>query len=181
MSEIKAIETSYKGYRFRSRLEARWAVYFDALGCCWEYEPQGFDLGEMGRYLPDFRVGWRGDPEARMYWAEVKPLDVEISAADGNKIRGFVRDVAPIILLTGTPGPFTYPYLEGCPASEPLVAAAVDIVLAQHKGRGRFFLNTGLTPAHRPLTPAELIEWPDILPAVTAARSVRFEHGDTPR
>ncbi len=31
MSEIKAIETRYKGYRFRSRLEARWAVFFDAL------------------------------------------------------------------------------------------------------------------------------------------------------
>jgi hypothetical protein len=30
-TEIKAIETSYKGYRFRSRLEARWAVFFDAL------------------------------------------------------------------------------------------------------------------------------------------------------
>ena len=28
--EIKPIETHYKGYRFRSRLEARWAVFFDA-------------------------------------------------------------------------------------------------------------------------------------------------------
>ena len=28
---IKAIETVYNGYRFRSRLEARWAVFFDAL------------------------------------------------------------------------------------------------------------------------------------------------------
>ena len=36
MSEIKAIETYYKGYRFRSRLEARWAVFFDA--ACVEYE-----------------------------------------------------------------------------------------------------------------------------------------------
>ena len=30
--KIAAIETKYKGYRFRSRLEARWAVFFDALG-----------------------------------------------------------------------------------------------------------------------------------------------------
>jgi hypothetical protein len=43
---IKAIETRYKGYRFRSRLEARWAVFFDALGVEWEYEKEGFDLGE---------------------------------------------------------------------------------------------------------------------------------------
>lgn len=31
-STIKAIETSYAGCRFRSRLEARWAVFFDTLG-----------------------------------------------------------------------------------------------------------------------------------------------------
>lgn len=41
---IKAIETSYKGYRFRSRLEARWAVFFDALGIEWEYEKEGYEL-----------------------------------------------------------------------------------------------------------------------------------------
>ena len=29
---IAAIETEYCGYRFRSRLEARWAVFLDALG-----------------------------------------------------------------------------------------------------------------------------------------------------
>jgi hypothetical protein len=29
---LQAIETFYRGYRFRSRLEARWAVLFDALG-----------------------------------------------------------------------------------------------------------------------------------------------------
>jgi hypothetical protein len=53
---IKAIETRYKGYRFRSRLEARWAVFFDALGIKWEYEKEGYDLGEAGYYLPDFWV-----------------------------------------------------------------------------------------------------------------------------
>jgi hypothetical protein len=40
---INAIETHYKGYRFRSRLEARWAVFFDALGYEWQYEPEGFE------------------------------------------------------------------------------------------------------------------------------------------
>lgn len=67
MSRIKAIETQYKGYRFRSRLEARWAVFFDALDIRWEYEPQGFEIGmgyddsddsqrHVRRYLPDFRL-----------------------------------------------------------------------------------------------------------------------------
>ncbi len=66
MGAIKAIETSYKGYRFRSRLEARWAVFFDALGIKWEYEAEGFDLGEAGWYLPDFWL-----PELKLF-AEVK-------------------------------------------------------------------------------------------------------------
>lgn len=51
---IKPIETHYKGYRFRSRLEARWAVFLDALGIRYEYEIEGYDLGEAGWYLPDF-------------------------------------------------------------------------------------------------------------------------------
>jgi len=41
---VRPIETKYKGYRFRSRLEARWAVFFDTLGLKWWYEPEGFDL-----------------------------------------------------------------------------------------------------------------------------------------
>lgn len=50
---IKAIETRYNGYHFRSRLEARWAVFFDALAIPYEYEKEGFDLNGV-RYLPDF-------------------------------------------------------------------------------------------------------------------------------
>lgn len=51
--EIKPIETIYNGYRFRSRLEARWAVFFDAAGIPYEYEPEGFELDGI-KYLPDF-------------------------------------------------------------------------------------------------------------------------------
>jgi hypothetical protein len=42
---IHAIETRYAGCRFRSRLEARWAVFFDTLKLRWEYEPQGYYIG----------------------------------------------------------------------------------------------------------------------------------------
>lgn len=66
MSQIKAIQTEYKGYKFRSRLEARWAVFFDAAGIKWEYEPQGFECEDGTRYLPDFYL-----PEYDWY-AEVK-------------------------------------------------------------------------------------------------------------
>ncbi len=51
-----AIPTEYKGYKFRSRLEARWAVFLDALGVKWEYESEGYYLGDGIYYLPDFRL-----------------------------------------------------------------------------------------------------------------------------
>jgi hypothetical protein len=52
----RPIETVYRGCRFRSRLEARWAVFFDALGLRWEYEKEGFELPSGERYLPDFWI-----------------------------------------------------------------------------------------------------------------------------
>ena len=64
--DIKPIETCYNGYRFRSRLEARWAVFMDALGIKYEYEPEGYEL-PSGWYLPDFWL-----PEWKT-WLEVKP------------------------------------------------------------------------------------------------------------
>ena len=51
---MKAIQTEYKGYLFRSRLEARWAVFFDAFGISWEYEPEGIVLSDGSFYLPLF-------------------------------------------------------------------------------------------------------------------------------
>ena len=65
MTHIRAIETEYKGYRFRSRLEARWAVCFDELDIPWRYELEGFELGRY-RYLPDFYL-----PEMAL-WVEIK-------------------------------------------------------------------------------------------------------------
>lgn len=52
---ISPIETSYKGNLFRSRLEARWAVFFDTLGFKYVYEPEGYDLSGVW-YLPDFWI-----------------------------------------------------------------------------------------------------------------------------
>jgi hypothetical protein len=63
---IKAIETRYNGYRFRSRLEARWAVFFDELNMPYEYEKEGFIFGDGQRYLPDFWL-----PSLNI-WMEIK-------------------------------------------------------------------------------------------------------------
>jgi hypothetical protein len=52
---IKPIETKYNGFRFRSRLEARWAIFFDMIGLKYEYEVEGFEMNGI-RYLPDFYI-----------------------------------------------------------------------------------------------------------------------------
>jgi len=74
--KIKAIETNYKGYRMRSRLEARWATFFDALGVPWRYEVEGYEKRFEGekviRYLPDFYL-----PESKT-WVEVKGSDEQL-------------------------------------------------------------------------------------------------------
>jgi hypothetical protein len=63
---IKAIETEYNGCLYRSRLEARWAVFFDNLNINYDYEKEGFEINTE-RYLPDF---WIRDWNC---WVEIKP------------------------------------------------------------------------------------------------------------
>lgn len=77
--DIKPIETLYKGHRFRSRLEARWAVFFDSLGIPWIYEPEGVRLKDGSTYLPDFFL-----PDCKQFF-EVKGV---LSKKDFSKIEG---------------------------------------------------------------------------------------------
>lgn len=97
MDYAKPITTNYKGYRFRSRLEARWAVFLSAMFEKFEYEKEGFDFGNGFQYLPDFWL-----PRLKC-WAEVKfgiPSEEEYT-----KCR-LLRDGTgmPVILLMGIPG-----------------------------------------------------------------------------
>lgn len=62
----KAMEVLYSGKVFRSRLEARWAVFLDLLGVNWDYEPCHYEIGPDLYYLPDFYL-----PDHQM-WLEVK-------------------------------------------------------------------------------------------------------------
>src|SRR5436309_154344 len=81
---MQAIETHYKGYRFRSRLEARWAVFWDSLGVRWEYEPEGFRFKDGTCYLPDFwlpEVQYFGCVLISGIWVEVKPEGGDFSKA----------------------------------------------------------------------------------------------------
>lgn len=73
---MKAIETLAYGHRFRSRLEARWAVFFETMNLKWEYEPQGF-ISKGKPYLPDFLV-WT--PQGKPCWYEIKPFNEKKSS-----------------------------------------------------------------------------------------------------
>lgn len=106
---IQAIETVYNGYRFRSRLEARWAVFFDTLGIRYEYEKEGFEL-PSGRYLPDFWL------PGLSVWVEIKPSR---EAAD--------QDVLQLgVELAVHTGAFTY-VLAGQPWAEAQAASPMFV------------------------------------------------------
>jgi len=68
MTRIAAIPTFYNGVLYRSRIEARYAVFWDRLGIKHEYEPQGFVTAGIP-YLPDFAVY----PALGTLWIEIKP------------------------------------------------------------------------------------------------------------
>lgn len=101
---MKAIQTEYKGYLFRSRLEARWAVFFDACGVEWEYEPEGYDLGDGVYYLPDFLLHGVDGRDGGDIYVEVKG---QMTAEDVVKIKRFIKEgdaydkFDPALLIVG--------------------------------------------------------------------------------
>lgn len=105
---IKAIETEYAGCIFRSRLEARWAVFFDALGVEWEHEPEGFETS-AGRYLPDFRLRNRGAWYSTL-WFEVKPPGYP---HDRRHAALALETADPLIVAEGMPRDYADQYLGG--------------------------------------------------------------------
>ena len=83
---IKAKPTMYRGVLFRSRLEAKWAAFFDNVGWCWGYEPC-----EFNGWFPDFAIyGKYGN----IIYVEVKPIS-EFCHETASKIdnSGCVSDV----------------------------------------------------------------------------------------
>ncbi len=93
---IKSIETYYKGYLCRSRTEARWMVAFDKAGIKYDYEPEGFDLGKAGKYLPDFYL-----PQFSTY-AEVKGATFNPQEIQKAKALS-VQSKKSVLFLTGQP------------------------------------------------------------------------------
>lgn len=92
---IKAIPTRYAGVNFRSRLEARWAAFFDLANIKWEYEP--FDLEG---WAPDFLLR----TELCNVLCEVKPVDLSPRRADTSayeKAKRYWRDYQILMLGIG--------------------------------------------------------------------------------
>lgn len=73
--DIKPKPTTYNGIKYRSRLEARWAVFFTTLGIHFEYEKHYFEL-PSGFYLPDFLIPSQ-EKFPKALWIEVKGPSTE--------------------------------------------------------------------------------------------------------
>lgn len=180
---MKPIETHYAGCRFRSRLEARYAVFFQYLGIRWEYEPQGFKVNGRA-YLPDFLL-----PDTRT-WIEVKGSE---DALDYDLMEAFALALPRgerVVLLgpipdPGEPGGWDWGW-------QSLHSAYVDederVVFGEWVGFGAgepTVLRD--TSASTPfdggregwLTPTQNTVGPDASTAYAAARSARFEHGES--
>ena len=194
-----AIETSYKGRRFRSRLEARWAVLFDARGIQWQYELEGFKT-PAGPYLPDFYL-----PQVSM-WAEVKP-DTGFDSLAANKALSVATQTdKEILLLDGEPRNVYWLGLMPVVAEGLYAKADTWSVRAQwydlthrrryHEEEHRFYCEGSVyellagAGRHPRMFRLDLRDWiptersiaGDILgddAAVETALSARFEHGES--
>lgn len=140
---IKAIETGYAGHRFRSRLEARWAVVLDHLNVKWLYEHEGFET-EHGFYLPDF---WLPDHNTFLEIKGGKPTSEEWNklssvASDKNAFASFGLPLSesPLILSVSNryaPNRPEWPGCVACPGAELLPVAhspGVEIVCPRCEG-----------------------------------------------
>lgn len=186
MNDIKPIETWYKGIRFRSRLEARWAVFFDALDIRWEYESQGYVVD--GRpYLPDFHLTEWGT------WVEVKgavtALDHALMLAAAQYLPG-ARDGRPTLLLLGSipqPGKVDIAWIGLEVYDDPDHG---QLVLDGHWGFGSGVLESVDTSGATAVSCGDEHLWleptwaagdqasPATNAAYRAARAARFEHGE---
>lgn len=196
---LKAIETQYKGYRFRSRLEARWAVFFDSLGLIWTYEQEGYNLDGVW-YLPDFYLS------SHEIYVEIKPEGM--SPFELSKCELLANSSGKAVLaIQGNPWPGEYS-LRLCLPSDAHESGIYDLddaefgscrkcealVIVQNddseSGLGWSQFEQCIAPCEcqgekYPIGASNYLEWGHlnrrIIKAFSAARGARFEHGESPR
>lgn len=180
---IKPIETQYDGYKFRSRLEARWAVFFNTLNVEYLYEPEGFDLGNGLYYLPDFKVqcyGTRGSISDKPFelWIEVKG---NMTEKDANKIYKFAEE-RPILIVGNIPP-------NGCSCDSNAVRAYERPLIGPYPFNYEL-IDGDYFAAYPAASNGKFFLWGDdsnyiwnveeVEKAYDTARQARFEHGEKP-
>jgi hypothetical protein len=106
--DIKAIDTVYDGHKFRSRLEARWAVFFKESGINYDYEVEGFLLPDGTNYLPDFVL--KNCFGYDIVYAEVKPETYNREQLIKPWLFTLFSDI-PLVILNGSPKEGAYPVI----------------------------------------------------------------------
>jgi hypothetical protein len=180
---LKPIQTYYKGYHFRSRLEARWAVFFDEMHMKWEYEKQGYDLGDGLYYLPDFYL-----PEANNY------VEVKGEEPDGDDLEKILRFSSQnsVILVVGLPEYKSYPMYQDWDFTNDGEKSGENPPKHGREGWSVSFLwwHGEIGNLFCPLFFHGEYYMPDIedydggkelLEACNKAKQARFEHGETPK
>lgn len=185
---IKPIPTKYRGYHFRSRLEARWAVFFETAKIRWEYEPQGFDV-DGTPYLPDFYL-----PDLHCYF-EVKgtseyDIDLlqrfalligkELVVAEGaipDPDEWDCRNEKGLqVLHTSRPEDWREGYIDD------FAWGYKDMFLrCTNCGRIEIMNEAYSTMKDNCSCGKDHARWMPLSDALDAARSARFEHGEKPR
>lgn len=137
---MRPIETTYRSVTFRSRLEARWAVFFDELDIKWRYECCTYDLPKLGQYTPDFVLG------QDQCFAEVKPVELTLLEVAKCRAVSMAGD-AWCVMLVGTPD-FAH-YWQVNKADEKLVfvwadgelcvPAPMDVAASEHQFSARYY------------------------------------------
>lgn len=196
---MQPIETLYRGHRFRSRLEARWAVFLDSLNLRWEYEVEGFELPDGTRYLPDFLVK---TPQGADLWIEVKPSSTD----SDDKFSRFEDSFSETVewggqelyprtaLVSGSPLQWLERGLSFCPRcgqpqkgpwdTSSMYCERCDFETpggGDNKPENNGVMGTTWTPCKGSVC----VEWPElnrfrqiVEAAATKAQGARFEHGE---
>ena len=98
--QYASIPTRYKGVQFRSRLEARWAAYFDILKWKWEYEPI-----DLNGWIPDFIIKGNNDLLVEIKYFPVFTSFPEVDERWIKQLRKIEKanPESPVLLLSNTP------------------------------------------------------------------------------
>lgn len=183
-STVKALDTWYAGCKFRSRTEARLAVFLDALNVPWAYEEQGYVIAGLGPYLPDFKVArWDAFIEVKGQEPTDWERSVLASVAQAFGSWGLISVGVPQqsgwLEVVAAPS-----YLDGAHYEGPGWFIAADrrdhqvYWLVRNPGEGHNYEDCVVLDV--PKTDHD--RWPivdaDMLAAYEAAQSARFEHGE---